>query len=77
MELVLVCATCSSRGFSDLVEDDPVGVDLSVALRIQHHCLVCPEVCHCDLGILRAAVDAVDHLVVVEVTKACIAIRAT
>lgn len=78
MELLLVvCATCSSRAFSHLVEDDPVGVDLSVALWVQHHRLVGPEVCHSDLCILGAAVDTVDHLVVVKVSKTSIAMWAT
>lgn len=52
---------------SDLVEDHPIGVDLGVALRVQHHRLIGSEVCQRDLSVLRAVVDSVNHLVLVEV----------
>lgn len=53
-----------------LIEHHPVRVYLCVSLRVQHHCLVGPEVCESDLSILRAHIDAVDDGVVVKVVLA-------
>lgn len=50
-----------------LVQNYPVGVNLSVAFRVQNHRLIGSEVSQGDLGVLGAAVDPVDHLVLVEI----------
>lgn len=50
-----------------LVEDHPVGVNLGIALRVQHNSLICPEVCQCDLCVLGTIVNPVDHLVLVKI----------
>lgn len=56
-----------------LIEDHPVGVDLGVSLRVQHHGLVGPEVGQGDLCVLWAVVDDVDDAVFVKVPFALVA----
>lgn len=51
-----------------LVQDHPVGVDLGIPFRVQDHSLVSPEVSQGDLCILRADINAIDDLVLVEVS---------
>lgn len=50
-----------------LVQNHPVGVDLGIALWVQDHGLVGPEVCQGDLGALRAHVHPVQDGIVVKV----------
>lgn len=56
-----------------LIKDNPVGVNLSLALWVQHDSLIGSEVCQCDLCILRASVNPVNHMVQVEVSSAGVA----
>lgn len=51
----------------DLIEDDPVGIDLSITLRVQHHRLECSEVRQRDLSVLWAVVISIDVGVIVKV----------
>ncbi len=51
-----------------LIEDHPVGVNLRVALWVQHHSLIGSEVGQGDLSILWAVVDYVDDIVLVKVS---------
>lgn len=51
-----------------LVQDHPVGVNLGIPLRVQDHSLVGPEVGQGDLRILRTHINAIDDLVLVEVS---------
>lgn len=51
-----------------LVQDHPVGVNLSIPFRVQDHCLVGPEVSQGNLRILRAHINAIDDLVLVKVS---------
>ena len=53
-----------------LVVDDPVGVNLRVAVRVQHHRLVGAKVGGVDLGVVGAVVDEVERLVPVHVVLA-------
>lgn len=59
------CLDCECR--LDLIEDDPVGINLSITLRVQHHRLECSEVRQRDLSVFRAVVISIDEGIVVEV----------
>lgn len=50
-----------------LIQDHPVGVNLGIPFRVQDHSLVGPEVGQGDLRILRAHINVIDNLVLVEV----------
>lgn len=52
---------------ANLVQNNPVGVNLGVALGVQHHRLIGPEVRQGNLGVLGTVVDPVDHFILVEV----------
>lgn len=52
---------------SHLVQNNPVGVNLSVTFGVQHHRLIGPEVSQGNLSILGTVVDPVNHFVLVEV----------
>lgn len=55
---------------TDLVEDDPVGVNLRIALWIQNHSLVGSEVSERHLCVFGADINVIDHLVLVKVALA-------
>jgi hypothetical protein len=55
------------------VINDPIRIDLTVAVRIENHSLVLSEVGAHDLGILRTNVVFVFHTVVVDVAFASVA----
>lgn len=56
---------CESK--LDLIEDNPVGIDLSITLRVQHHRLECSKVCQSDLCVFWAIIISIDEGVVVKV----------
>ena len=56
-----------------LIQDHPVRIDLGVALGVEHHRLIGPEVRQSHLCVLGADVDPVNHLVLVKVRLAYVA----
>ena len=63
---------CNRCNLFHLIEDHPVGVDLRVPLWIQHYGLIGSEVSQGDLSVLRAMVDYVNDVVIVEISFTCI-----
>lgn len=53
--------------FLYLVKNHPVGVNLSITLWVQYNCLICSEVCQCDLCIFWTVINPVNYLVLVKV----------
>lgn len=59
-----------SNQYSYLVQNNPVRVNLGVALGVQDHSLIGPEVSQGNLSILRTVVNPVYHFVLVKVRLA-------
>lgn len=55
------------HNFGALVVDHPVGVDLRLAFRIEHHRLIRSEIRREDPRVVRAVVEVIRHFVVVVV----------